>query len=138
MYILDTDHLSVLERGGISAQKLMQNLEEVEPTKISASIISYEEQTRGWLDYIKKSKNTEKEVEGYKQLKAHLSRYSSMPIFEFDHSAFLKFKQLRRSYRIGTMDLKIAAIAITNGAVLLTRNSSDFSRISGLSTEDWT
>ena len=36
------------------------------------------------------------------------------------------------------MDLKIAAIARVNQAILLTRNMSDFGQISDLSIEDWT
>jgi tRNA(fMet)-specific endonuclease VapC len=36
------------------------------------------------------------------------------------------------------MDLKIAAIAISKKATLLTRNLSDFQNISGLQFEDWT
>jgi tRNA(fMet)-specific endonuclease VapC len=40
--------------------------------------------------------------------------------------------------RLGTMDLKIASVALVNQAVLLTRNSSDFRRIIDLPVEDWT
>jgi tRNA(fMet)-specific endonuclease VapC len=36
------------------------------------------------------------------------------------------------------MDLKIAAIAISKGATLLTRNQSDFANIANLQAEDWT
>lgn len=35
------------------------------------------------------------------------------------------------------MDLKIAAIAIANKALLLTRNLRDFGQITELETEDW-
>lgn len=36
------------------------------------------------------------------------------------------------------MDLKIAAIAIANNAILLTRNLKDFGQIEELQAEDWT
>lgn len=67
MYIFDTDHLSVLERGGVNAQRLRQRLESVSATQVAASIISYEEQMRGWLSYIGKAKTVEQQVKAYKQ-----------------------------------------------------------------------
>jgi tRNA(fMet)-specific endonuclease VapC len=36
------------------------------------------------------------------------------------------------------MDLKIAAIALVQQAVVLTRNQRDFAKIVGLQIEDWT
>ncbi len=36
------------------------------------------------------------------------------------------------------MDLKITAIAITHNFILLTRNLSDFGKITNLLCEDWT
>ena len=44
----------------------------------------------------------------------------------------------RRRLRIGTMDLKIAAIVLSHQATLLSRNLVDFSQVPGLSIEDWT
>jgi len=49
MYLLDTDHLTILDRGGSSAQTLLIKLSQVHPNEIATTIISYEEQTRGWL-----------------------------------------------------------------------------------------
>lgn len=36
------------------------------------------------------------------------------------------------------MDLRIAAVALTNDATLITGNLSDFRRVPGLRVEDWT
>lgn len=139
MYILDTDRLSTLDRGGIKAQSLLQRFKNVGSTPVAASIISYEEQMRGWLSYIAKAQTVEQQIEGYKQLKRQLKNYCTIPVLEFDAQAAQMFQFLRKSYpRLGTMDLKIASVAMTNQAVLLTRNSSDFGQISGLSIENWT
>jgi tRNA(fMet)-specific endonuclease VapC len=139
MYILDTDHLSVLERKGASAQPLLQRMIEIDPAQISTTIISYEEQMRGWLSYIAKAQTEEKQVEAYKQLKNQLMNYCAIPVIEFDLSAVREFNRLRKAYpRLGKMDLKIAAITIVNRSILLTRNLSDFGQILGLSIEDWT
>ena len=38
---------------------------------------------------------------------------------------------------IGGNDMMIASIAIANGLTLVTHNTGEFSRIAGLSIEDW-
>ena len=54
-----------------------------------------------------------------------------MPRSNFGGSTRLKL-------RIGTMDRKIAAIALTHDATLISRNLADFRRVPGLKVEDWT
>lgn len=139
MYILDTDHLSVLDRGGTSAQRLFQRLATIDPSDVTTTIISYEEQMRGWLSYLATAKTIEQQVNGYNQLKRQLANYCTIPVLEFNEAAAQKFRHLKQRHpRLGSMDLKIAAISSVQGAVLLTRNSRDFSQIAGLPIEDWT
>jgi tRNA(fMet)-specific endonuclease VapC len=139
MYILDTDHLSVIDRGGANAQRLLQRLTSINPAQVVMSIIRYEEQMRGWLSYAAKAQTLEKQVEAYKELKRQLTNYCTIPIIDFDEQSAQEFQRLRKLYpRLGTMDLKIASVALVNQAVLLTRNTSDFGRIIGLLIEDWT
>jgi tRNA(fMet)-specific endonuclease VapC len=58
--------------------------------------------------------------------------------FPFDERAAETFDRLPAEYkRMGTNDLAIAAITISLNAVLVTRNTVDFQRISGLVLEDW-
>jgi tRNA(fMet)-specific endonuclease VapC len=138
MYLLDTDHLSILERGGSSCQKLRARLAQVEATEVGTTIISYEEQTRGWLDRAAKIHEIEAQVRIYEKLERNLILFSRMKMLSFDLAAATEFHQLRRTYRrSGAMDLKIAAIAITQGAVILTRNLSDFAQIREVQAEDW-
>jgi hypothetical protein len=44
----------------------------------------------------------------------------------------------RLRIRLGSMNLKIAAIAMSRGAIVLSRDLTDFRRAAGLNVEDWT
>ncbi|UBF27243.1 type II toxin-antitoxin system VapC family toxin [Kovacikia minuta CCNUW1] len=71
-------------------------------------------------------------------MQQHTTHYRAISIIPFEQAAAQVYQQLRKAYpRLGTMDLKIAAISLTNQATLLTRNQSDFGQIVGLQTEDW-
>jgi tRNA(fMet)-specific endonuclease VapC len=138
MYLLDTDHLSILERGGSACHNLQARLAQVDASQVGTTIISYEEQMRGWLDRAAKVHDIEAQVRIYQKLERNLMLFSGIRMFSFDLAAATEFNQLRRIYRrLGAMDLKIAAIAITQQATVLTRNLSDFGQISELKAEDW-
>ena len=60
----------------------------------------------------------------------------------FDDTAADHFAQIRHFLEqagcvIGPYDMQIAAIARANGHTLVTHNTSEFSRVPGLSIEDW-
>jgi tRNA(fMet)-specific endonuclease VapC len=139
MYIFDTDHISVFDRGGISAQILLSKLAVVDPTQVVTTIVTYEEQMRGGLSYTARSRSIGEQIAAYKRLERQLMSYQQMRVISFGERSGVIFEDLRKSYpRLGTMDLKIAAIAIVHEATLLTRNFKDFGQIQGLCIEDWT
>jgi tRNA(fMet)-specific endonuclease VapC len=139
MIVLDTDHLSFLEWGSAESSTLKERLVSSEDQAIVASIISYEEQTRGWMAHVARLKKVEAQVASYSKLRKHLQLYCSIPLLNFTDDAAGIFNDLRsQGIRIGTMDLKIAAICLANEALLLTRNSIDFEKVPALRFEDWT
>jgi tRNA(fMet)-specific endonuclease VapC len=68
-----------------------------------------------------------------------LADFVAMQVLPFDDLAGSQFEAIRRQrVRIGTMDLRIASIALARGFTVLTRNLVDFERVPGLAAEDWT
>ena len=73
------------------------------------------------------------------KLQLFFSRCKSMP---FDDAGAHTYGVIRAALEkegqpIGPNDMLIAAIALANGLTLVTHNSAEFSRVSGLSLEDW-
>lgn len=63
-------------------------------------------------------------------------------MFDFDFNAASHFGDIRADLEtvgrpIGPFDLQIAAIARANNLVLVTGNTSEFGRVSGLAVENW-
>ena len=140
MFVLDTDHLSLLQWNvGVEGRRLSKRLSVIPADELVTTIISFEEQMRGWLSYLGKARTVTQQIEAYRRLTRHLEYYRQIPVLTFDETAAVEFQRLRKLHpRLGTMDLKIAAIVLSKGATLLSRNVSDFRRIEGLNVEVWT
>ncbi len=140
MFVLDTDRLTLLEWGsGAIGQHLHERIRALPEGEVVTTIITFEEQTRGWLAFQARARTLQQQVDAYRKLKRHLDIYLRIQVLEFDAEVAAEFERLQRlRLRIGTMDLKIAAIALTHDATVLTRNFKDFSRVPGLRVEDWT
>lgn len=140
MVILDTDHMSVLERREQPAvDHLLNRLAELSASDVATTVISYEEQMRGWMAYLAQARSMAQQITAYGRLLSHLDNYHRVPVLGFDEAAATEFQRLRRRHRrIGTMDLKIAAIVLSHEATLLSRNLGDFGDIPNLQVEDWT
>jgi tRNA(fMet)-specific endonuclease VapC len=138
MIILDTDHISLLQSGGEPAERIKRRLRTLGPDEsFPTSIITYDEQMRGWMQRFGESKTVADDIRVYERLHAHIRFYSTVTIFDFNALAATEFQRLRHlRVRIGTMDLRIAAIALANDATVWTRNLVDFRKVPGLRVED--
>ena len=138
MHILDTDLLTLAFHGrGVDADKLRQHLSEISENEVWTTIVSYEEQTRGWLAFAAKAKDVSAMVKAYQKLEQHLENFKQIPLASFSEAAAVEFQRLRKIVRIGTMDLRTASIAMTHNATVLSRNLRDFQKVPGLKVEDW-
>jgi len=68
--------------------------------------------------------------------------FSNLDSLPFDDDAARKYGEIRSVLTrlgkpIGPNDLMIAATALVHGAVLVTHNTREFSRVEGLQIEDW-
>ncbi|HLC17109.1 MAG TPA: type II toxin-antitoxin system VapC family toxin [Thermodesulfovibrionia bacterium] len=135
VYIFDSDHLSLHQRGH---ESLKYRLLSVKPEQICITIISVEELLRGRLAQIHKAKEAEDRIRSYYWLSKTIDYLNSFTIVNYDLPAETHFQMLRKlKIRIGVQDMKIAAISLSQNAVLITRNKQDFGRVPSLRIEDW-
>ena len=136
MLVLDTDHLSEMERGSPAGLALELKLVQSGDVPVS-TIISAEEQLRGWLAQIAR-RSVHDQVDPYRRLQARLAFYAKWTLLPWSPSAADRYAALRRAkVRIGPMDLKIASIALEHGGTVLSQNLTDFGKVPGLKVENW-
>jgi tRNA(fMet)-specific endonuclease VapC len=140
MIILDTDHISLLQHSdSAEGRRLLQRLAAAADPDIVTTVITVEEQMRGWLQVIARYRDLQQQAGYYDKLVDFVRFFSKWRILPLSEGAVQTFHDLQQSrVRIATTDLKIAAIALANGAVLLSRNMSDFRHVPNLRVEDWT
>ena len=134
-YILDTDHISLYQHGYPS---VFQKVNDLRKEQLFVTIISLEEQLRGRLAVIRNPQNITL-PNAYRNFHTTYCFFSAMNVLDFDHRALTHYQNLKtQKIRIGSQDLKIAAIALIHQMTLVTRNTKDFCQIPDLTLEDWT
>jgi tRNA(fMet)-specific endonuclease VapC len=139
-YILDTDLMTLLEHESRpQINRLEARIDALPAGEVAVTIVSFQEQVRGWLAYLNRASTEENLLRGYSRLARLLTLYQKRPVLPFDETALRRFLVIKDQVRrVGTMDLRIAATALARGATLLSRNFRDFRKVPGLAVEDWT
>jgi tRNA(fMet)-specific endonuclease VapC len=142
--ILDTNTLSNLQRGNSS---IKEHLEMFDRNNIAITIITAEEEIKGRFKTIQNANKVsasgklefDKLILAYELFKNTLEDLKSLNILEFSQDASKIYENLlQQKIRIGTQDLRIAAITLSVDGVLVTSNRRDFEKIPNLNFEDWT
>lgn len=134
LFILDTDHVTLLQRGDLSRQTLGQGAQA--PDRIS--VVTYEEQLRGRLAVVRQAQTPDRLTLAYLRLREMHAFFWAIHLVDLDLSTARIYETLRKEHgRLGKMDLRIAATVLAHDGILVTRNQGDFGQIAGLSTQDW-
>jgi tRNA(fMet)-specific endonuclease VapC len=139
-YLLDTDHLSILQRqAGQDYINLSTRMAHYPLSDFAISTVTFHEQMLGSHTYINRARNVNDMVKGYEMMTRLVRDFKVLPLVTFDMSAATVLNQLQsQRIQLGKMDARIAAIALSSGLILLTRNHRDFVKVTGLGIEDWT
>ncbi len=138
MILFDTDHLSVFTDERDPRHELLNGRMEAAAEPVACTVVSVEEIVRGWLAIIHRRHDVHRQIPAYARLRQLFDVLSEWEIVPFDEPAADRFKSLRRRrIRIGTMDLKIASIAVVNDALLVSANVRDYSVVPDLRCENW-
>ncbi|AMV30226.1 tRNA(fMet)-specific endonuclease VapC [Gemmata sp. SH-PL17] len=138
-HLLDTDHLTLLaQQDGREWASIVAHINTHGQENVAASVVSFHEQILGCHNQLNQARKPAQLVRWYQLMSDLLEMYAALPLVPFDDSAATMLAGLPRSIRIGTMDLRIAAIALSRNLVVVTRNVRDFGQVPGLRIEDWT
>lgn len=129
MYLLDSNVCIALMRRApkVAGHFLRHRLRDVS----TCSIVAAELIAGAWL-----SQARERNLEITRDFLASLRQH---PFDEacLEHYGELRARLTRSGQLIGPNDLLIAATALAHGAILVTHNVAEFSRVPGLLIEDW-
>ncbi len=136
LYILDTDHITLLQH---NHPLLIARLATLPPKNVAVTIVSAAEQLKGRLAQINRARTAPEVANAFARFQQALNFYLTVPVLPYDEAAAAHFVRLRKINKIrpGTQDLRIASIALNQGATVVTRNRRDFEIIPGLRFEDW-
>ncbi|MCW6051124.1 type II toxin-antitoxin system VapC family toxin [Lyngbya sp. CCAP 1446/10] len=135
--ILDTDHVSLI------LQNSPQVIANAAKHEISVTIVTVQELFNGWVGRINDPSLRHNLPALYLKLGTTLEYLQTIEVLNFTLEADICLKKLLKDYpplRKNRLekDMRIAAIALSIGATVVTRNQRDFGQVPGLSIEDWT
>jgi tRNA(fMet)-specific endonuclease VapC len=137
-YILDTDHITFLLGGDAKVEAAVSaNIRD-----LAVSIISVQENFNGWVGRLNLSQDEAGKLLAYAKLRTAVRFFHTVEIASYTEAASAIYQRLIRDHPVLAKrrlenDVRIAAIALSLGATIVTRNRKDFELVPGLVIEDW-
>lgn len=136
LYVLDTDIVSLFGRQNPVVMARVAAARQDHEVAVAA--ITVDESYAGWHARIRKARKPAEIAEAFAGLAAAAAVFGAFSIIPFPIPAIQRFEALKKlKLNTGPNDLRIAAIALEAGGIVVTRNVRDFRRVPGLVCEDW-
>ncbi len=138
MTVLDTDIFSDFRYG---RSDVVTKVQSVPADELALTVVTIVESLKGWLAEIVRATNSANPSSltvAYAQLQLSLAAASDYEVFPYTlaaHTIFLAWRATK--VRIGTQDLRIAAICVAHDATLVSRNKRDFDKVPELKLSVW-
>jgi tRNA(fMet)-specific endonuclease VapC len=138
MFILDTDHVSLWLRN----HPLVRAKVDTSAQDVSLTVITVQELFNGWVSRLNTTTDSGLMLERYANFCQTIEFVKQFPVLNFEAQADCEYSRILlenpvlRKKRL-RQDLRIATIALSLGATVVTRNQRDFSQVPGLQIVDW-
>src|ERR1700730_16393687 len=118
--VLDTDMVTLYQFGHPAVvRQLTQHLLE----EMAVTVLTVEEQLTGWYSRLRRVKRREELARTYQHMTDGIEFLTQFKVLSFTEPAIERYEQLKGAkLNIGKTDLRIAAIVLEHGAILVTRN----------------
>ena len=136
-YLLDTDILSNLHRGD---SRIIARLKQVEASDFAITIVTRIEMLRGRFDFFLKAQSAADILRAQHLLLQSEIALQQLEIIPFDLDAAVEFDRMNKAglaRKVGHADLIVASIALSQRAILVTRNLRHFRQVPGLQVVNW-
>jgi len=137
VFILDTDAIT---RDQHAHPILSVRVRNTPSELLFTTSVTVEEQLKGRLAYMHRYRNhPSKRAQGHAALVRTIYYFARWNILSLSEEAEGRVRQLRQQrIRIGSQDLRIAAIALIYDFTVVTSNVRDFAQVPNLTIADWT
>ncbi len=137
MYILDTDHVSLWLENHPAVRDKAAEFE----ADLAITIVTVQELFNGWIGRLNDPAQANHQIRLYAKLSRVVAYLQEVKVLDLDETADYCFRrmltdhpQLRKN-RV-QKDMRIAAIALSLNATVVTRNRRDFEQVPGLAIVD--
>ncbi len=138
IWILDTDHASLFLAGNKSIVAAVAK----HYKDLAITVVTVQELFNGWVGRLNNPAQAKNLTLLYTKLWETTDFIKVITVLNFDKNAEDCYDMLRKNYKELAKnkiekDLRIASIALTQNAIIATRNHKDFSQIPNLKIENW-